>query len=673
MTMKNLEKAKEVFAKLIENARPIGYVLPDKSSNIPLAANPKTVSPIDQDIETEEVSKPLAAKILPKALVEVTKTSEVLENKDNKEAAKEKPFTNSVSPVGQLTNVLSVEVKGDKEPEVYATIENRAYRVRNLMKNKLDGKLEINLRLNVANNEDLLHIDNLDFASFKHRQRFAKDAETLVGIREKVILNDMAKLLNKLEQIQREIMTLALSREKKVPEMTELEKEAAMDLLKDKNLIQRILTDFDKCGLVGEETNKLVGYLAAVSRKLQQPLAIIVQSSSAAGKSSLMDAVLDLMPEEEKHQYSAVTGQSIFYMKEKDLRHCIFAIEEQTGVQSAIYSLKLLQSEGKLKIASTIKNTDDGTLATKDYYVEGPVMIFITTTSVEIDEELLNRTIVLTVDENREQTRAIHQIQRLKDTLEGLWENHQRDKIIKVHCNAQRLLKTIAIVNPYAEKLTFADSHTRTRRDHTKYLTLIKSIALLHQYQRHIHESTRGTETKQYIEVELADIELANKLADEVLGRSLDELPPHTRKLLIELDVMVTKFAEVEGKDRSEIRFTAKDFRTWFGISFQQSRIHLERLAQMEYVIIHRAQRGQQYLYELLYDGKGKDGKPFVVGLISVDQLKSGNNSSNNDNINSNIKSVKGNTTKSQVSNKPQTGVKQVGYKFPKSASSIDE
>ncbi len=223
--MKNLEKAKEVFAKLIENARPIGYVLPDYSSNIPLAANPKTISPIDQDIETEEVSKPLAAKIFPKVQAEVTKISEIKENKENKEkeAAKEKPSITPTSPVtptlpitvlSQLTNTLNVEVKGDKEPEVYATIENRAYRVRNLMKNKLDGKLDINLRLNVANNEDLLHIDNLDFASFKHRQRFAKDAETLVGIREKVILNDMAKLLNKLEQIQRELMTLALSREK---------------------------------------------------------------------------------------------------------------------------------------------------------------------------------------------------------------------------------------------------------------------------------------------------------------------------------------------------------------------------------------------------------------------------------------------------------------------------
>ena len=40
------------------------------------------------------------------------------------------------------------------------------------------------------------------------------------------------------------------------------------------------------------------------------------------------------------------------------------------------------------------------------------------------------------------------------------------------------------MVNPYANRLTFLDDRTRTRRDHEKYLTLIDTIALLHQYQR---------------------------------------------------------------------------------------------------------------------------------------------------------------------------------------------
>ena len=59
------------------------------------------------------------------------------------------------------------------------------------------------------------------------------------------------------------------------------------------------------------------------------------------------------------------------------------------------------------------------TWVTQEYRVEGPVMIFLTTTAIQIDEELLNRCLVLSIDENREQTQAIHRLQRARRTLEG--------------------------------------------------------------------------------------------------------------------------------------------------------------------------------------------------------------------------------------------------------------
>ena len=40
------------------------------------------------------------------------------------------------------------------------------------------------------------------------------------------------------------------------------------------------------------------GPIATISRKLDDPLAVAIQSSSAAGKSSLMEAVLDFVPED---------------------------------------------------------------------------------------------------------------------------------------------------------------------------------------------------------------------------------------------------------------------------------------------------------------------------------------------------------------------------------------
>src|ERR1700728_1084351 len=235
------------------------------------------------------------------------------------------------------------------------------------------------------------------------------------------------------------------------------EKAAALDLLRDPRLLERILGDFERCGVVGEETNKKIGYLAAVSRLLDAPLAVMVQSASAAGKTALMEAVLALMPEEHRVQYSAMTGQSLFYMGQTDLKNKVLALVEEEGAQRAAYALKLLQSEGTLTIASTGKDAATGKLVTHQYCVEGPVMIFLTTTAIEVDEELLNRCLVLTVNEDREQTRAIHRAQREAQTLEGLLARSQRQDILHLHRTAQRLLKPIAVVNPFADKLSFPD------------------------------------------------------------------------------------------------------------------------------------------------------------------------------------------------------------------------
>jgi hypothetical protein len=404
------------------------------------------------------------------------------------------------------------------------------------------------------------------------------------------------------------------------PTMNEVEREEALALLRSPDLLTRIVSDFDAAGLVGERTNKLIGYLAAVSRKLDAPLAIVVQSSSAAGKSSLMDAVLSFMPEEERLKYSAITGQSLFYMGETNLKHKILALCEEEGASRAAYALKLLQSDGELSIASTGKDPASGNLVTQHYRVEGPVMIFLTTTAIEIDEELLNRCLVLSVDEGRGQTEAIHRLQRQKRTLEGLRAKQEKAHLLTVHRNAQRLLRPLAVVNPYADRLTFLSDKTRTRRDHEKYLTLIDAIALLHQYQRQAKTITDAGREVEYIEVHPCDIAAANTLAHEALGRSLDELPPQTRRLLLLVREMVEGRAKKDGLPVSELRFSRRDVRDYSGWSDFQVKDHIRKLTELEYLLTHRGGRGQSFEYELLYDGDGGD-ESHLFGLLDVRNL----------------------------------------------------
>jgi hypothetical protein len=512
-----------------------------------------------------------------------------------------------------------VELAGD---ELRVGLDERHWRIRGLGH---VTSFEV-LRLNVlVAREDprrghVFHVDSLDLYSARARGLFARQAAEELGLAEELVARDLGRVLLVCEEHAEQAVRAAQQPAQPEVQLSEDEREQALELLKDPGLVERIVSDFERVGVVGEQTNCLVGYLAAVSRKLDRPLAVILQSTSAAGKSALQEAVLAMVPVEERVQFSAMTGQSLFYMGESDLEHKVLAVAEEEGAERAAYALKLLQSEGELRIASTGKEPATGRLVTHAYRVKGPVAIFLTTTAVDVDEELLNRCIVLTVDEDREQTRAIHERQRERETLGGLLADRERKDVLKVHQDAQRLLEALPVVNPYATRLTFSDARTRTRRDHLKYLTLIRAIALLHQHQR--PRKTASVEGRQvaYIEVTREDILLANRLAHRVLGRSLDELPPGTRRLLDLIEQHVAGEASERGIVRERVRFTRRTLREQLGWGDTQLKVHLARLVSLELVWVHRGPHGAS-LYELAWDGDSQDSTPHLAGLIDPDQL----------------------------------------------------
>jgi len=553
-------------------------------------------------------------------LNEVIETESVeITNKEDKvlSLAAEVPASTEASPQPDLPGTIDADVT---EKEIKISLDNRLYRIRGLQKNTSYEQLKINLRISV---EGLVYVDQLDLYNARQRQGYIKQASTELGLDAETVKTDLGQLLLKLETLQEGNIKNELDTESnKVPALNNEAYQSALDLLKDKNLLDRILDDFNACGVVGEHTNKLVGYLACVSRKLNKPLAVMIQSSSAAGKSALMDAILNFIPEDERIQYSAMTGQSLYYMGDMDLKHKILAISEEEGAENASYALKLLQSEGEVSIASTGKDEVTGDMVTKSYKVEGPVMLFLTTTAIDIDEELLNRCLVLTVNESAEQTHAIHAIQRQQQTLSGLLVDNNKTHLIELHRNAQTLLQPLNVVNPYAEQLTFLSDKTRTRRDHMKYLQLINSIALLHQYQRKIKTIENRGEPIKYIEVTIDDIDVANKLAHEVLGRTLDELPPQTRKLLKLIYKMVADACEDEKTNQTDFYFSRRDIRAFTQWSDSQLKIHCKRLDEMEYILVRQGGRGQVIYYELVYDGDIDSDLPQLMQLIDTGLLK---------------------------------------------------
>ena len=475
--------------------------------------------------------------------------------------------------------------------ELVLMFADRRWRVRGLKDNRSSGALRINLL--VSREAGGFHVDTFDLYSARHRVAFMRQASNELGVDEGQLRRDIGAVLLELEQAQAEILSSLETPKPTKVELTREEHDDALQLLRDPALFELVLDVFEQQGLVGERDNLLLGFLAVTSRKLLRPLGVVLQSSSAAGKSSLMRAMLSVVPEEDQLAYSTLTSQSLFYAPGSDLRHKVLSIAEESGASRASYSLKLLQSEGSLKIASTGKDPSSGRLVSQEYKVEGPVALLLTTTSIEVDEELLNRCIVLAVDESPEQTRRIHERQRQLQSLEGLTSSRDHAALLRRHQNAQRVLRPLRIVNPHIREIVFSDLRVRARRDHQKLLTLIETIAFLHQHQRTVKTLEIEGEAVEYIEVERSDVALATRLLGTLGLVGVHELPPQT------LNVLALISAYVATLTAAERTFSRRDLREALGLGDTQLKVHVRRLLDAELLVARRAPSGKGLVYEL--------------------------------------------------------------------------
>jgi hypothetical protein len=372
--------------------------------------------------------------------------------------------------------------------------------------------------------------------------------------------------------------------------------EAAEDFGKG-NVIQSIKDDYTQIGLIGEDHNKLMCYLAAVSRKMDNPLNILVLSSSGAGKSTLQDKTIKLTPPEDVIRTSSISNKALFYMD--SLKGKLLALEEAAGMNDT-YAVRTLISEGYL----SLETVSGGKL--KSTRVEGGCSIFQTTTDPEINAETKSRFYVLGVDESKEQTRQILAAQRKAHTLEGLIENADIQATILKHHAFQRMLLPYAVVNPFAESIFYDDDRLQARRDQPKFLNLCKLIAFTRQMQKQVHSYNN----LKYIEVDQYDIDTAINLASEVIGTSLDDLSIPARDLLSQLDEWLPS-----GKDRSKSLFTRRQVMEKTGWGKTRLHTHLKELLDLELVVKESGKQNSLQHYKLLYNGEGKDGRKFLIGL----------------------------------------------------------
>ncbi len=338
------------------------------------------------------------------------------------------------------------------------------------------------------------------------------------------LYSGIAQLTEHLEKHRLTLIEQSEQKKDKRKILSKEETEKAVDFLKSKNLTQTTNDLLGKSGIVGEELNRTIMWYVYTSRKLNRPLHIVSFGSSGTGKSHLQEKVGELIPEEDKIEITTLTQNAFYYFDKDELGHKLILIEDLDGALSSLYPIRELQSKQRISKTVTIKD-NKGNTRTIHLKVQGPVTVAGCTTQEMIYEDNANRSFLIYLDESKEQDEKVMHYQRLLSA--GKVDVQEEINIKEFLKNVQRVLKSIKIINPYAEYLHIPNEVFKPRRTNAHYLGFIEAVTFYHQYQR--TEEVNKETGEVYINSTLEDIEIANGLIKEILLRKSDELNKATR------------------------------------------------------------------------------------------------------------------------------------------------
>jgi energy-coupling factor transporter ATP-binding protein EcfA2 len=247
--------------------------------------------------------------------------------------------------------------------------------------------------------------------------------------------------------------------------------ERAKKLLVNPRLLDEIIEYFNQSYLGREKEKKLL-YLISLFTKLNQSSLVVITGETSSGKSSLVETVINAIPEEAKMFFTATSGKFFLYLN-KPIHNKVLVVYEIEGI-GGLNFLKTFITEGKAYLGSVIK-TSEGLRPVEIKKDTRGLVCITTTTKTIIDEEVGNRGFILNIETPPEMIREII-----------LKKQELKSPDFRVLKLIYQLLRPVDVVIPFFNKLAelFPCNEPRRLRDFDKIVNLIKAHALLHQYQR---------------------------------------------------------------------------------------------------------------------------------------------------------------------------------------------
>jgi len=468
----------------------------------------------------------------------------------------------------------------------------------------------LKLSLHLENHEnDKSFRDDVNLYSHRGKKAFLQDAAEELAIPQtelKHYMEDFTKEIEVFRMEQKEQFKAKLKPD--IVTLSELEKAEAVKLLKSNRLISELKGAMKKTGLIGETDNGLLLFLIFLTRHFDYPLHALVHGSSGSGKTNLLKSILKMVPEESKYSTTALTENVLFRPPFKDFwKNKILLLEDLDGSYKALYPLREFMTNQFISKLASEPDPKTGQFKQVQLEAQGPIVIAGATTKDRIYEDNSNRSFLIHVNESQSHQAEILNYQN--KLAAGLVDNSGIDKAcVKIH-NIQRLLTgKIKVVNPFQPELKLPEYVFKKLRTNTHYITLIKSITFLHQYQRkHQQNKTTG---EIFIQTTLEDIALANTLSKQSLLRKSDELSGEVR------DFFESLKREVKQSDQTS--FVSKQLRVKFRMHPMKFNRRINELKNRGYIKQTGGNRKTSYEYEItIWD----DYKVLQKGLDIMDEI----------------------------------------------------
>ena len=473
---------------------------------------------------------------------------------------------------------------------------------------RLEGLDRMRVTLKVSLNESeippIRH--NLDLYNDSQLEKFIRKIAERLEVGTSITAGTLAELTQALENYRLEKIaaeTSSSGRFSGVP-LTETEKQIAIENLKHPTLLEQTVQDLQASGIQGEAANALLLLLAMTSRKTPDPISVMCLARSGTGKSYLMERVALCIPDEDKKEHTQFTSNAFYYYKKEEIRNKIFLIEDLEGALGVLFPIRELQSKKRISKTITQKGKD-GKLQTTTLIVEGPVCVIACTTKESIYEDNANRSILIYLNDSKEQDEKIMSYQ--KRHRAGLIDKYKEQEIQTKLQLMQKALAPIKVINPYAPLVDLPESFPKKRRALPILLNVIEAITFYHQYQR---EQTADKETgEMYIEAHPNDIENGFKYLKNVLFRRSDELSGAVRDFYEKLK---------ETTENKELKkFKVSDIREHIKLTPRSIQQYLKELLEYGYLHITSGKQRLGYEYEILSGTSEKALQQSIEGHIN--------------------------------------------------------